>query len=414
MAVDRTTLAAVNYMLTRIGVAKVTALGAHKAATQAEDLLNEVAQNLQSEPWYFNTEPRVYLPASELGYREVPTDVIHVDHHLRSVDVAIRDGALYNLREREHTWDKPTNHILDPSDLSTGNWTSATSFGTIDPETSIVTSPRGRLQGACYVVDDSGAAVQYEEQAISTLTDGTRYRLSGYFRNGPDQGAQKPSLLILQSATVTAGISFFLTTEPPTLRTYSSDDEGNGQIGLLEDAKIHILDDPSDTLSEGYSSFAGLAASWCFVSGEFVYDSSLGTPTVRVQTHEDAAQAANTDMFVQGLQLCEAASGPQVTLVRNLPYEQLDPAVQEYVRAEAIIPLQDIVLGSETIRRELIRLRDEARMRLWEAQASQSDVNTLTGSYSTSRFYQRHRSPLLVPGGLGHSHNRPYGHLGWL
>lgn len=103
-----TKLSAVNSILSSIGQRAVSALDATADATMAEQLLDEVNVEVQSEGWKFNTEVKD-LTADGSGYVILDTNVCRADvpqRYYKDIDVVMRgDPAdsdqmkLYNLTD---------------------------------------------------------------------------------------------------------------------------------------------------------------------------------------------------------------------------------------------------------------------------------------------------------------------------
>lgn len=95
-----TELEAVNVLLTTIGETPVNTLTGNLVTdvTVAQQVLNEVSREVQSEGWHFNTEQGVKLTPNTSNEIVVPPDVSRID--AKYVDVTIREGKLFNLTER--------------------------------------------------------------------------------------------------------------------------------------------------------------------------------------------------------------------------------------------------------------------------------------------------------------------------
>ena len=100
-----TELEAVNVLLTTIGETPVNTLTGHLVTdvTVAQQVLNEVSREVQSEGWHFNTEQGVKLTPNSSKEIVVPPDVSRID--AKYVDVTIRGGKLFNLTERTFKFD---------------------------------------------------------------------------------------------------------------------------------------------------------------------------------------------------------------------------------------------------------------------------------------------------------------------
>jgi len=94
--VDATKLTAVNEVLEGARLASVASLGATRAATQAEEVLDRVNENVQSEEWLFNREFDVEL-TPVAGEITVGTNVLQVVSRSYGPRFTVRDGKLYDL-----------------------------------------------------------------------------------------------------------------------------------------------------------------------------------------------------------------------------------------------------------------------------------------------------------------------------
>lgn len=101
-----TELDAVNIMLSVIGESPVNSLDDNLVvdAVIAKDILREVAKEVQSEGWHFNSESNYPLPLSVGGEVSVPPNTVSVKASLMNSvqDITVRGGRLYD-RER-HTF----------------------------------------------------------------------------------------------------------------------------------------------------------------------------------------------------------------------------------------------------------------------------------------------------------------------
>lgn len=100
-----TELEAVNVLLTTIGETPVNTLTGNLVTdvTVAQQVLNEVSREVQSEGWHFNTEQGVKLTPNSSKEIVVPPDVSRID--AKYTDVTIRGGKLFNLTERTFKFD---------------------------------------------------------------------------------------------------------------------------------------------------------------------------------------------------------------------------------------------------------------------------------------------------------------------
>ena len=100
-----TELEAVNVLLTTIGEAPVNTLSGNQVTdvSIAQQVLNEVSREVQSQGWKFNTEYDVRLTPNVNNEIVVPADTARID--AKTHDVVIRSGKLFDLNERIFTFD---------------------------------------------------------------------------------------------------------------------------------------------------------------------------------------------------------------------------------------------------------------------------------------------------------------------
>ena len=100
-----TELEAVNVLLTTIGEAPVNTLTGNQVTdvSIAQQVLNEVCREVQSQGWKFNTEYDVRLTPNVNDEIVVPADTARID--AKTHDVVIRSGKLFDLNERKFTFD---------------------------------------------------------------------------------------------------------------------------------------------------------------------------------------------------------------------------------------------------------------------------------------------------------------------
>jgi hypothetical protein len=106
---DLTKLEAVNECLAAIGEAPVTSLAGDLPldAELAEKEVDRCDREVQARGWSFNSDFDVSLEPD--GSNEIVLDaaVLRVEAVLRSVDIAIRGGKLYDLVEQSFTFTSP-------------------------------------------------------------------------------------------------------------------------------------------------------------------------------------------------------------------------------------------------------------------------------------------------------------------
>ena len=109
MASKTTKLQAVNQILSNIGQAPATTLNTtNPQVSLAEDLLDQVSTDVQSEGWVFNTERDYpFTPDTNTQEIAIPDNVLQVDHEWGTeYNVVIRNGKLYDRNEHTFQWDK--------------------------------------------------------------------------------------------------------------------------------------------------------------------------------------------------------------------------------------------------------------------------------------------------------------------
>ena len=127
--VTRTTeLEAVNTILSTIGESPINSLTGTLPvdATTALNVLDEIAREVQSAGWHFNSHYKVDLSRDSNNKIPVGTDVLRVELNTKydrsSYDVVQRDDYLYNLAKNEETFsqdfeDNSIVYLLDFSKL---------------------------------------------------------------------------------------------------------------------------------------------------------------------------------------------------------------------------------------------------------------------------------------------------------
>jgi len=110
MALTKTTkLQAINTMLSVVGEPPVNSLAAQRAdSLMAQNLLDEVAREVQTYGWQFNTEDNVvFTPDSGTGYIYIADNVVRVDMdpmYDATYDIAIRGNRLYNRKTNSYSF----------------------------------------------------------------------------------------------------------------------------------------------------------------------------------------------------------------------------------------------------------------------------------------------------------------------
>ena len=107
MASRTTKLQAVNQVISNIGQAPATNLNTtNPQVSLAEDLIDQVSIDVQSEGWVFNTEQDYpFTPDNTTNQIAIPSNILQVDMPWGSgYNVVIRDGKLYDRLEHTFTW----------------------------------------------------------------------------------------------------------------------------------------------------------------------------------------------------------------------------------------------------------------------------------------------------------------------
>ena len=99
-----TELESVNILLTTIGEAPVNTLTGNQVTdvSIANQVLNEVSREVQSQGWHFNTERRVPLAPTINNQIPIPANVSRID--TPDFDGVIKESKLFDLTERSYTF----------------------------------------------------------------------------------------------------------------------------------------------------------------------------------------------------------------------------------------------------------------------------------------------------------------------
>jgi len=107
-----TELEAVNTILSTIGEAPLNTLTGSLPVdgTIAKNVLSEVAREVQSQGWHFNTHNKVTLTRNTDNKIPLPNNAVRVEldpikYTKFSYDIVQRDNLLYNLAKNEETFD---------------------------------------------------------------------------------------------------------------------------------------------------------------------------------------------------------------------------------------------------------------------------------------------------------------------
>jgi len=99
-----TDLEAVNILLTTIGEAPVNTLTGNQVTdvSIANQVLNEVSREVQSQGWHFNTEQRVPLTPNTNSQIPIPANVSRID--TPDLNAVVKSEKLFDLTERSYTF----------------------------------------------------------------------------------------------------------------------------------------------------------------------------------------------------------------------------------------------------------------------------------------------------------------------
>lgn len=99
-----TELEAVNILLTTIGEAPVNTLTGNQVTdvSIANQVLNEVSREVQSQGWHFNTEQRVPLTPNSNSQIPIPANVSRIDTPY--FNAVVKSEKLFDLTERSYTF----------------------------------------------------------------------------------------------------------------------------------------------------------------------------------------------------------------------------------------------------------------------------------------------------------------------
>lgn len=114
MATKTTKLAAVNIVISNIGMAPVATIdNDNPMVSMASNIIDEVSVSLQTEGWVFNKEAAYpFTPDPSTGEIYIPDNVLQLDSpYNQELDVIIRSGKLYD--KREHTYEFTDKLDLD-------------------------------------------------------------------------------------------------------------------------------------------------------------------------------------------------------------------------------------------------------------------------------------------------------------
>ena len=105
-------LESVNVILSTIGEAPLNTLPGSLPVdgTIAKNVLSEVAREVQSQGWHFNTHTKVTLPRNTDNKIPLATNIVRVEINPRkyskfNYDIVQRNNFLYNLAKNEDTFD---------------------------------------------------------------------------------------------------------------------------------------------------------------------------------------------------------------------------------------------------------------------------------------------------------------------
>ena len=109
MASKTTKLAAVNIVISNIGMAPVATIdNDNPMVSMASNIIDEVSISLQTEGWVFNKEASYpFTPDPTTSEITIPDNVLQLDTpYNQDLDVIIRNGKLYDKREHTYEFDE--------------------------------------------------------------------------------------------------------------------------------------------------------------------------------------------------------------------------------------------------------------------------------------------------------------------
>ena len=405
-SIDRK-LTHVNQLLAKLGFNAVPTLGTgtSKAASLASGLLDEGARLLQEEGWHFGIETDVEITPSALGYIYLPNDVLHVDAVDKSCNLVMRDQRLYNLTDRTFDFDIPTNLLTSPNDLTDAAWVKTNTAVTANSSRS--RGPHDGPNTTNQIIDNAGAAALADttQDLATDLTAGTTYEVSLYARAGRNLSVPMGRFEIQKDGTAVAAGRWLGNVEPPTGHFLS-----DTNIADLEafDAEMILLDKPSDFLAAGGASDDPVDASWVYMRFKYTATAGATTWSYMLQPDGSLATLAGPEMYVTGAQVTEVGSNAtKFNVVRCLPFIDLPDVARSYVAAEALVSLNDALLGAPDLGRRFQALALKAHANLMSEDIRSSDANQVWDSYSTSRVLGQgyRRSALGRSLGIGSLNN---------
>lgn len=102
-AVRHDKLTYVNKVLGAVGMGPVATLGQTRTATQAEDTLDQVEEEVQSGGWHFNTDRDVKIAPDGSDNIIVPTDALRIDPEDPAKDFVEVGGKMFDLENNTST-----------------------------------------------------------------------------------------------------------------------------------------------------------------------------------------------------------------------------------------------------------------------------------------------------------------------
>lgn len=117
MPLTKTTqLQAINTMLTAVGESPINSLSAQRADSLiAQNILDEIAREVLTYGWHFNTETNVeLLPDESSGFIYIGDKIVRVDtdiNYSTNYDIAVRGNRLFNKVDNSYVFSEPIKVI---------------------------------------------------------------------------------------------------------------------------------------------------------------------------------------------------------------------------------------------------------------------------------------------------------------
>ena len=182
MATKTSKLKAVNTILSNIGQAPTNSLDiANPMVALAQNILDDVSTDVQSEGWTFNSEQQYpFTPDASTKEIAIPVNILQIDSpHPARLDVVVRQNKLYDRANHTYRWDESKKlnvvWLLEWEDLPEA----AKQYISIRAANLFAMRATGSAEVAKYSEREEGSAraalIQYEcEQGdYSIFSDGT-------------------------------------------------------------------------------------------------------------------------------------------------------------------------------------------------------------------------------------------------